>query len=215
MTRVWGRAALGENRLAKTRCNRGPVRGIDTGSGSNKRRLPPQAACEGGRWTERLSIVLPSMPLSEAVSMPCVAPRSPFSVPKPTPPTPRRKTFVSAWRHREALRDPDSFDAWLGRINLNACRAQLRRRGRAKVREIRLFDPEDDREPASTEPALADRTVDANAFGGRATRARVVSCPAEQLECGNASLPAGTRRPTLIQSQCPLQGRRVAVTFGH
>jgi RNA polymerase sigma-70 factor (ECF subfamily) len=75
-----------------------------------------------------------------------------------------QETFVSAWRHRDALRDPDSFDAWLGRINLNTCRAQLRRRGRAKVREIRLFDPEDDREPASTERALADRTADADAF---------------------------------------------------
>ena len=61
-----------------------------------------------------------------------------------------QETFVLAWRHRDALRDPDSFDAWLGRINLNACRAQLRRRGRTKVREIRLVDPEDDREPAST-----------------------------------------------------------------
>lgn len=75
-----------------------------------------------------------------------------------------QETFVSAWRHRDALRDPDSFDAWLGRINLNACRAQLRRRGRTKVREIRLLDPEDDREPASTEPALADRIADADAF---------------------------------------------------
>ena len=75
-----------------------------------------------------------------------------------------QETFVSAWRHRDALRDPESFDAWLGRINLNACRAQLRRRGRTKVREIRLLGPEDDREPASTGPALADRIADADAF---------------------------------------------------
>jgi RNA polymerase sigma-70 factor (ECF subfamily) len=75
-----------------------------------------------------------------------------------------QETFVSAWRHRDALRDPDHFDAWLGRINLNACRAQLRRRGRTKVREIRLVDPEDDREPASTEAALADHIADADAF---------------------------------------------------
>jgi RNA polymerase sigma-70 factor (ECF subfamily) len=75
-----------------------------------------------------------------------------------------QETFVSAWRHRDALRDPDRFDAWLGRINMNACRAQLRRRGRTKVREIRLVDPEDDREPASADPALADRIADADAF---------------------------------------------------
>ncbi len=75
-----------------------------------------------------------------------------------------QETFVSAWRHRDALRDSDKFDAWLGRINLNACRQQLRRRGRTMVREIRLFDPEDDREPASTEPAPADHIADADAF---------------------------------------------------
>jgi RNA polymerase sigma-70 factor (ECF subfamily) len=75
-----------------------------------------------------------------------------------------QETFVSAWRHRDALRDPDRFDAWLGRINLNACRAQLRRRSRTKVREIRLLDPDEAREPASLERALADRTADAEAF---------------------------------------------------
>ena len=75
-----------------------------------------------------------------------------------------QETFVSAWCHRDALRDPDSFDAWLGRINLNACRAQLRRRGRRLVREIRLLDPDDDREPAATDRALDDRTADADAF---------------------------------------------------
>ncbi|MGD0122680.1 MAG: sigma-70 family RNA polymerase sigma factor [Candidatus Limnocylindrales bacterium] len=75
-----------------------------------------------------------------------------------------QETFVSAWCHREALRDPDSFDAWLGRINLNACRWQLRRRGRTKVREIRLLDPEDGREQASTGRAFDDRAADADVF---------------------------------------------------
>jgi len=75
-----------------------------------------------------------------------------------------QETFVSAWRHREALREPDLFDAWLGRINLNACRGQLRRRGRTKVREIRLLDPADGSEPASGERPLDDRTADADAF---------------------------------------------------
>jgi RNA polymerase sigma-70 factor (ECF subfamily) len=75
-----------------------------------------------------------------------------------------QETFVSAWCHRGALRDPDKLDAWLGRINLNACRAQLRRRGRAGIREVRLLDPEDDREPASSERPLADRSADADTF---------------------------------------------------
>ena len=75
-----------------------------------------------------------------------------------------QETFVSAWCHYADLRDADLFDAWLGRINLNACRAQLRRRGRTRVREIRLLDPLDDREPPSPERALDDRTADADAF---------------------------------------------------
>jgi RNA polymerase sigma-70 factor (ECF subfamily) len=75
-----------------------------------------------------------------------------------------QETFVSAWCHRQALRDPDAFDAWLGRINLNACRGQLRRRGRTKLREIRLLDPEDGREPAATGPAFDDRTAEADVF---------------------------------------------------
>ena len=75
-----------------------------------------------------------------------------------------QETFVSAWRHSSELRDPDLFDAWLGRINLNACRAQLRRRNRRDVREMRLLDPVDDREPASPDRPLADRTADADAF---------------------------------------------------
>jgi RNA polymerase sigma-70 factor (ECF subfamily) len=75
-----------------------------------------------------------------------------------------QETFVSAWCHRDALRDPDLFGAWLGRINLNACRQQLRRRGRASVREVRLVDPDEPGEPASTDRAVDDRTADADAF---------------------------------------------------
>jgi RNA polymerase sigma-70 factor (ECF subfamily) len=74
-----------------------------------------------------------------------------------------QETFVSAWSHRDALRDPEACDAWLGRINLNACRQQLRRRGRTRVREIQLLDGEDEREPVSTERALGDQ-ADADVF---------------------------------------------------
>jgi RNA polymerase sigma-70 factor, ECF subfamily len=75
-----------------------------------------------------------------------------------------QETFISAWSNYRSLRDPELFDAWLGRINLNACRAQLRRRGRKLVREIRLPEPEDGLEPASMERALSDRTADADLF---------------------------------------------------
>ncbi len=75
-----------------------------------------------------------------------------------------QETFVSAWCHHDALRDPQLFDAWLGRINLNACRQQLRRRVRTRVREISLDDPEDDRGPAATDRTLDDRTAEADVF---------------------------------------------------
>ncbi len=45
-----------------------------------------------------------------------------------------QETFLLAWRKLPSLRDPDRFDAWLGRITVNASRLILRqRRG---VREI-------------------------------------------------------------------------------
>jgi RNA polymerase sigma-70 factor (ECF subfamily) len=46
--------------------------------------------------------------------------------------------LLDAWRGIHALRDVDRFDAWLGRIVLNACRAVGRRRARSRVREIRI-----------------------------------------------------------------------------
>jgi RNA polymerase sigma-70 factor (ECF subfamily) len=75
-----------------------------------------------------------------------------------------QETFVSAWCHLDALRDADLFDAWLGRINVNACRAQLRRRARMGVRELPLPASEGTGEPASPDRPLADRTGDADAF---------------------------------------------------
>lgn len=55
--------------------------------------------------------------------------------------------LLDAWQGIHALRQADRFDAWLGRIVLNACRAVGRRRGRSRVREIQL-DVVDDALPA-------------------------------------------------------------------
>jgi RNA polymerase sigma-70 factor, ECF subfamily len=59
--------------------------------------------------------------------------------------------LVSMWRSLRSLRDPDRFDAWLGRIVTNACRSALRRRGR--VREI-LLQPD----TPELEPSVEDST---------------------------------------------------------
>ena len=47
-----------------------------------------------------------------------------------------QEAFVAAWRHLPRLRDPERFDAWLGRIVVNACRQSIRHRG--AVREIAM-----------------------------------------------------------------------------
>ncbi len=39
-----------------------------------------------------------------------------------------QEALIGAWRQFSGLRDVDRFDAWLGRITLNACRMALRRR---------------------------------------------------------------------------------------
>ncbi len=77
-----------------------------------------------------------------------------------------QETFVSAWCHRGSLREGDRFDAWLGRINLNACREQLRRRSRSKIREIRIVDRDGGLAVDLPHPdgSPADRTADADTF---------------------------------------------------
>jgi RNA polymerase sigma-70 factor, ECF subfamily len=60
--------------------------------------------------------------------------------------------FVSAWRELPRLRDPEAFDAWLRRILVNVCRAQMRMRKR--VREIRLDATVD---PAAPGPGLPEQ----------------------------------------------------------
>ena len=49
-----------------------------------------------------------------------------------------QEALISIWRELPTLRDPDRFEAWAGRILVNACRHALKRRVRSRVREIRL-----------------------------------------------------------------------------
>jgi RNA polymerase sigma-70 factor (ECF subfamily) len=53
-----------------------------------------------------------------------------------------QQTFLTAWRGLPRLRDLERFDAWLGRIVVNVCRDELRRRGRHAIHEIVLDDVE-------------------------------------------------------------------------
>jgi RNA polymerase sigma factor (sigma-70 family) len=54
-----------------------------------------------------------------------------------------------AWRRWDELRDPIRFEAWFGRILVNACRDRLRARRRRLVGIGRFGDP-------STEPDIAE-----------------------------------------------------------
>lgn len=67
--------------------------------------------------------------------------------------------LLEAWRNIRRLRDPDRFDAWLGRIHLNACRGVGRRRGRSSVREISLTVITDVDEPPSRATAIEDEST--------------------------------------------------------
>ncbi len=128
-----------------------------------------------------------------------------------------QETFVSAWCHRGSLRDGDRFDAWLGRINLNACREQLRRRARSKVREIRLIDRTG--EPAIDLPhpaaPLADRTADADAFDRAFARLSVddravlvlhhlQERPVAEI-AGSLGVPVGTVKARLFRARAALE----------
>jgi RNA polymerase sigma factor (sigma-70 family) len=54
------------------------------------------------------------------------------------------------------MRDLDHFDAWLGRVLVNSCRMQLRKRSR--VREIAMPDGFDPEGPATSRPDKAGDT---------------------------------------------------------
>lgn len=64
-----------------------------------------------------------------------------------------QETFISSWRQMSRLRDLERFDAWLGRILINACRMQLRHRRR--VREVSVADVADAGLPRSSSTAEA------------------------------------------------------------
>ncbi|OGO56445.1 MAG: hypothetical protein A2V85_03570 [Chloroflexi bacterium RBG_16_72_14] len=83
-----------------------------------------------------------------------------------------QEAFLHAWRHVRELRDPDRFDAWLGRIVVNQARMVLRSRRRRLVREIAVSDVAAD---AGRPPVPAVATDDALAL-----RAALARLPADQ-----------------------------------
>jgi RNA polymerase sigma-70 factor (ECF subfamily) len=75
-----------------------------------------------------------------------------------------QEASLAAWRELPRLRELDRFDAWLGRILLNACRMALRRRRRRPVvTEIEVADIQDPEGMDGAAPGMSERagTIDA------------------------------------------------------
>ena len=78
-----------------------------------------------------------------------------------------QEAFVSAWRNLPRLREPDRFDAWFGRILVNAARTHVRRRGSVRPISIDRRHVDGDREddmPGQHDPGL-ESVVSGDALG--------------------------------------------------
>jgi RNA polymerase sigma-70 factor (ECF subfamily) len=73
-----------------------------------------------------------------------------------------QETLIGAWRQIGSLRDPDRFDAWLGRITVNACRMALRRRRGGAAIELATTGPLEMSDGRTS--GFESRTVAADAF---------------------------------------------------
>jgi RNA polymerase sigma factor (sigma-70 family) len=85
--------------------------------------------------------------------------------------------LVAIWRELPRLRDPLAFDAWSTRIVVNACKRRLRRRGRARVRELTIDLASTHRSlPATAGPSdrVADRMALEAAFDRLDADARTI-----------------------------------------
>ncbi len=126
-----------------------------------------------------------------------------------------QEAFVSAWRQVGSLRDPARFDAWFGRIHINACRAQLRRRKRTLVREVELPDTDFGAEPAAPgrpfDDSLADADVFDRAFARLSVDDRAVLVLHHLQERSVASMaaalgkPEGTIKARLFRARAALE----------
>jgi len=122
-----------------------------------------------------------------------------------------QEAFVAAWRSLPRLRDADRFEAWLGRIVVNACRQQLRHRG--VVREIAM--PGDPGERNLAQPGPADATIDGLAFDRAFERLSIDERAILTLHHGDGldlaevgailGIPTGTVKSRLLRARRALE----------
>lgn len=125
-----------------------------------------------------------------------------------------QETFVAAWRNLPGLRDTDRFDAWLGRITVNACRMALRRRGRVGVREIAVNTTDADQpidRGAGPATLAEDAEVFDRAFGRLSADERAILVLHHHHELGvgeiaeRLGIPGGTVKSRLHRARQALQ----------
>ena len=94
--------------------------------------------------------------------------------------------YLQAWRELPGLRDTASFDAWLDRIVVNACRMQLRHHRVVRLREIDVAEPADFVTAAASEPPPDEHVADAD----------LVRRAMEHLDCDQRSISSSTTSRT-------------------
>jgi len=101
-----------------------------------------------------------------------------------------QQTLVIAWRELPRLRDPDRFDAWLHRLLVRSCYAEMRQ-SRSYQMSIRVLGAE----PTDADPMLsiADR---------------------DQLERGFRRLPPEHRAVLVLRHYLGLEPTEIAETLG-
>lgn len=135
-----------------------------------------------------------------------------------------QEAFIAAWRSLAGLRDVEKFEAWFGRIVVNACRMSLRRR--RGVREITVHGSGavdaagaagdgDLSERSGTDRPLADVAASADAFDrafdrlGADERALLVLRHHDELPVADIAarlgIPAGTVKSRLFAARRALE----------
>jgi RNA polymerase sigma-70 factor, ECF subfamily len=85
-----------------------------------------------------------------------------------------QEAFVQAWRNLPTLRDPGKFDAWFGKIVVNAARGSVRRRRNVMTVDIEALSIDGESHPAlgRHDPAV-DGVADLDALEGAFARLSV------------------------------------------
>ena len=120
-----------------------------------------------------------------------------------------QEALVSMWRELPRLRDTARFDAWSDRILVNACRLVLRRRARARVRQVPLEDGHESTDLGSA--AVDEQDAFNRAFERLSADARVVlvlhhleNRPVAEIAAA-LGIPTGTVKSRLFAARRDLE----------